>query len=108
MPLLVVLGSAFTAPLFTAGTLTLTGDRPLGLAALVVTTGLGVAALLRWTPIHTALAVFVGMQVLTSMLNAGVWPQGLKFVTVYVLGFACFCLAAEWARSAEGRNRPGT
>ncbi len=107
-PLLLVLGSAFTAPLFTVGALTLTGDRLLGVAALVVATGFGVAARLRWTPIHTALAVFVGVQVLTSLLNAAVWPQGLKFVTVYVLGFACFCLAAEWARSAEGQRRFGT
>ena len=105
---LLILGSAFTAPLFKAGTLTLTGDRLLGLVALVAATGLCLAARLRWTPIHTALAVFVGVQVLTSMLNAGVWPQGLKFVTVYVLGFACFCLAAEWARNPKGQRRLGT
>jgi hypothetical protein len=107
-PLLLILGSAFTAPLFTAGALTLTGDRLLGLAALGVATSLGVASRLRWTPIHTALAVFVGIQVLTSLLNAAVWPQGVKFVTVYVLGLACFCLAAEWSRSAEGQRRFGT
>jgi hypothetical protein len=104
-PLLLILGSALTASLFTVGSVTLTGDRLLGLAALGVATGLGVAGRVRWTPIHSALAVFVGAQVLTTLLNAAAWPQGLKFVTVYALGFACFCLAAEWARGSERRHR---
>jgi O-antigen ligase len=94
----------FTAPLFTVARLTLTGDRLLGLLALGVLIGLSVMRRLRWTPIHSALALFVGVQVLTTLANAEPWPQGLKFVTIYVLGFACFCLAAESARSPEGRH----
>jgi hypothetical protein len=103
-PLLLIFGSAFTAPLFRVGGLMLTGDRLLGLLALGVVTGLRVVHRLRWTPVHSALALFVGVQVLTTLVNAGPWPQGLKFATVYVLGFACFCLAAELARSPEGRH----
>jgi hypothetical protein len=103
-----ILGSALTAPLLTVASLTLTGDRLLGLAALVVAAGLGIAGRLRWTPIHSALLVFVGAQVLTTMLNAAAWPQGPKFVTVYLLGFACFCLAREWAGGAQERRRFAT
>ncbi len=102
--LLLILGSAFTAPLFRVGKLTLTGDRLLGLLAFGVVAGLSAVHRLRWTPVHSALALFVGVQVLTTLVNAGPWPQGLKFVTIYVLGFACFCLAAELARSPEGRH----
>jgi hypothetical protein len=45
-----ILGSALAAPLFTVASLTLTGDRLLGLAALGVAIGLGIAGRLRWTP----------------------------------------------------------
>ena len=103
--MLLILGSAFTAPLVTIFHLTLTGDRLLGLAALAVVAVLGLARRLRWTSVHSALAVFVGVQMVTSALNARVWPQGLKFMAVYVLGLACFCLAAEWARSVDGQRR---
>jgi hypothetical protein len=103
-----ILGSALTAPLLTVANFTLTGDRLLGLAALGGATGLGIVGRLRWTSIHSALLVFVGAQVLTTMLNATAWPQGPKFVTVYLLGFACFCLTHEWANSPQGRLRFAT
>ena len=86
------------------GPLTFTGDRLLGLLALGVLAGLGLARRLRWTPVHSALALFVGAQGLTTLANAGAWPAGLKFVTIYALGFACFGLAAEWARRSPGRQ----
>jgi len=99
-----ILGSIFAAPLFMVGGLTLTGDRLLGLLALAVLIGLGVRRRLRWMPLHSALALFVGVQLLTTLANAGSWPQGLKFVTIYVLGFAAFCCAAESARTPAGRQ----
>jgi O-Antigen ligase len=104
-PVFLIVGSALTAPLVVVFHLTLTGDRLLGLAALAVATALGLARRLRWTPVHSALAVFVGVQVVTSALNARAWPQGLKFMIVYALGLACFCLAAEWARGVDGQRR---
>lgn len=104
-PVLLVLGCAFTTPFVTAFPVTLTGDRLLALAALAVASALGLARRLRWTPVHSALALFVGVQVVTSALNARVWPQGLKFMTVYVMGLACFCLAADWARGVDGQRR---
>jgi hypothetical protein len=106
--LALILGSACTAPLFMVAGLTLTGDRLLGLAALGIATALSVAGRLRWTPIHSALAVFVGAQIVTTILNAAAWPQGLKFVTVYLLGFACFCLADEAAHRRRGQRRLAT
>lgn len=57
-----------------------------------------------WTGVHTALALFAAAQVLTAVVNARSWPQGLKFVTIYVLGFACFALAAECARGLDGQQ----
>lgn len=104
-PLLLILGSAFTAPLVRPHGITLTGDRLLGLLALAAVAALGVRGRLGWTGVHSALAVFVAAQALTTALNAAVWPDGLKFVTVYLLGFACFALAAECARSADGQRR---
>jgi len=59
---------------------------------------------LCWTRVHTALGLFVAAQLFTTALNARTWTQGSKFVTVYLLGFACFALAAEWARGVEGRR----
>jgi O-antigen ligase len=105
VPLLLILGSALTAPLLAVGSLTLTGDRMLGLGAVAVTIGLVLRRRLHWTPIHSALVVFVGVQLVTTALNATAWPRGLRFVTVYGLGFACFCVAAECARSVDGRRR---
>jgi len=46
----------------------------------------------------------VGVQVLTTAINARAWTQGPKFVTVYLLGFACFALAAECAGGRDGRR----
>jgi len=103
-PFVLIVGSAWPAPLLTVFTLTLTGDRLLGLAALTALIVFGLRRW-RWTTAHTALALFVGAQILTSVLSAGAWPQGPKFVTIYVLGFACFALAAEYARGADGQRR---
>jgi len=90
-----VLGSAVSIPLFDLADITFTGDRILGLVAGLF---LGVRVLrtgFRWTPVHSALAAFVATQVLTSALNAGAWPRGLRLVTVYILGYACFALMAD-------------
>jgi hypothetical protein len=99
-----ILGSAFTAPLFTLGRLTFTGDRLLGIVAVGVVAALSLVRRLHWTPVHSALALFVAVQVFTTLGNARQWPHGLKFMTIYVLGFACFCLAAECARREEARR----
>jgi len=104
-PFLLIAGSAWSSPLTTVFTLTLTGDRLLGVAALAALIVVGLRRQAHWTPVHTALAIFVGAQILTTLLNAGTWPQGPKFVAVYVLGFACFALAAECARGADGQRR---
>jgi hypothetical protein len=101
---LLVLGSAWPAPLGRISGLTITGDRILGLAALVALAALAVSGRLHWTRVHTALALFVGAQVLTTAINARTWTQGPKFVTVYLLGFACFALAAACARGLDGRR----
>jgi hypothetical protein len=104
-PVILIAGSAWSSPLLTVFTLTLTGDRLLGLASLGVLIIIGLRREWRWTSVHTALATFVGAQILTTVLSAGTWPQGPKFVTVYVLGFACFALAAECARGTDGQRR---
>lgn len=87
--------SACTAPLLTVRGLTLTGDRLLGIGAIAVVGGLAVRRAMHWTAIHTAVAVFAGIQVATSIAAAAAWPLGPRFSLVYVLGFACFALAAE-------------
>ena len=102
--ILLAVGSGWPAPLGTAAGITLTGDRLLGLAALVLLVLRVLRRRIRWTPIHSALGVFVGTQVVTTALNAHAWPQGLKFVTVYLLGFACFAVAAEWTRSMQAQR----
>lgn len=107
-PWVLVAGSAFTAPFATALSLTLTGDRLLALAALAVACALALTHRLHWTSVHSALAVFVGVEIVTSVLSLRAWPQGIKFMTVYVLGFGCFCLAAEWARRTDGQHRVAT
>ena len=104
-PFVLVAGSAWPSQLFTLFGVTLTGDRLLGLAAVATLIVVARRSGLRWTAVHTALAVFVAVQVVTTALNAGTWRAGPKFVTVYVLGFACFALAAEWTRDADGRRR---
>jgi hypothetical protein len=58
---------------------------------------------LRWIAVHSALAGFVAIQILTSALNVQAWPAGLRFVSVYVLGFACFALATECSANPQGR-----
>ena len=83
----------------------MTGDRLLGLAAAVAVAVIAVRGGLSWTPVHSALAVFAAVQMLTSMLAAPTWPQGPKFACVYVLGFACFALAAAWARGGDGARQ---
>jgi hypothetical protein len=100
-----VLGSACSAPLGTVSTLTVTGDRLLGLAASAVLAVLAIRRQVRWTVVHAALGMFVLAQLVTTALNARTWPQGPKFVTVYILGFACFSLSAECARGASGQRR---
>jgi hypothetical protein len=94
--LALVLGSAWTAPLVEIFGLTLTGDRLLGLVAVVIAAGLGVAGRLTWTPVHSALVAFVAAQGLATLANASDWPRGLRFFPIYLLGFACFALSAAW------------
>ena len=99
-----VLGSAVSMPLFHLAGLTFTGDRILGLIAVLA---VGLRALttgIRWTRIHVALVTFVAVQVLTTLLNAGEWPRGMLLVTVYLLGFACFILTADVASGAAVRR----
>ncbi len=99
-----VLGSAVSIPLFDLANITFTGDRILGLLAALF---LGVRVLrtgFRWTAVHWALAAFVAVQVLTSVLNMGTWPRGIVLVTVYLLGFACFALMADVASDAAVRR----
>lgn len=107
-PAVLVAGSAWPAPIATVAGVTLTGDRLLGLGALAVVLGLARGRNLRWTPVHTALGLFVVVQIATSALSARTWPAGLKFVTIYALGFACFALAAECAWGPDGQRRMAT
>lgn len=104
-PFVLIAGSAWPSPITTVFGLTVSGDRLLGLAALAVVIVVGLRRAWHWTSVHTALGIFVGAQILTTLLSAGTWPQGPKFVTIYVLGFACFALAAECARGADGQQR---
>lgn len=87
--------SACTAPLLTVHGLTLTGDRLLGIGAIVAVAALALRRDVHWTAIHTAVAVFASIQVATSLAAVAVWPLGPRFSLVYVFGFACFALAAE-------------
>lgn len=93
--------SACTAPLVAVGHLTLTGDRLLGAAAVIAVAAMAVARSLHWTAIHTAVSVFAGVQMLTSLAAAPAWPAGPRFATIYVFGFASFALAAELAARAR-------
>ncbi len=103
--LAIILLSACTAPLFRIGGVTFTGDRLLGLAAVMAVAAIALRGGLRWTPVHAALALFAGIQMLTSILAMSAWPQGPKFATVYVLGFACFALTAACAGGAAGARQ---
>jgi O-antigen ligase len=85
-----------------------TGDRVLGLVLLGPLAWLAVTRRLHWTRVHSALALFVGGQVVTTLANVGPWPQGPKFVTIYLLGFAGFAVAAEWCRGRGQQERLAT
>ncbi len=102
--IVLIAGSAVSAPLGRPFGITVTGDRLLGCAAILLTAALIAGGRVRWTAVHTALALFVAVQGVTSVARAASWPQGLKFVTIYVLGFGCFAVAAELARGAFGRH----
>src|SRR5262245_35585876 len=99
--------SACTAPLFDLASVTFTGDRLLGLAAVVITALVAWRGQLRWTPIHSALAVFTAIQIVTSIVASADWPAGPKFSSVYLLGFACFALVAAWGSSPGSGWRAG-
>jgi O-antigen ligase len=99
---LLISASAYSAPLLVAGSLTFTGDRLLGLAAVAAAALVAVRGGLRWTPVHSALAAFTVIQVLTALLAASSWSQGPKFSSIYILGFACFALTCEWSAGREG------
>lgn len=103
--LAIILLSACTAPLFRIGGVTFTGDRLLGLAAVMAVAAIALRGGLRWTPVHAALALFAGIQMLTSILAVSAWPQGPKFASVYILGFACFALTAACAGGAGGARQ---
>lgn len=104
-PAILIVGSAWPSPILTVFTLTLTGDRLLGLAAIPLLIVVGLRGEWRWTSVHTALLVFVAAQILTTLLSAAAWSQGPKFVVIYLMGFACFALASEWSRGADGQRR---
>jgi hypothetical protein len=100
-----IVGGACSAPLLTAGGVTVSGDRLLGLGAVVTVTVLALRGRLHWTAVHSALAVFTGIQLLASVLSAGSFPGGPKFSLMYVLGFGCFALMAECGRERDGVQR---
>ena len=102
--LLLIFGATWTVPQARLYGVAFTGDRLLGLAAVGTLVVLALGRRLHWTGVHVALAVFVATQVFTSILNMKERPQGLKFSAVYVLGFACFALAAECSRRQADRR----
>jgi O-antigen ligase len=103
--LAIILLSACTAPFFSIGGVTFTGDRLLGLAAVMAVATIALRGGLRWTPVHSALALFAGIQMLTSILAVSAHPQGPKFAAVYIFGFACFALTAACAGAADGARQ---
>ncbi|HXJ81941.1 MAG TPA: O-antigen ligase family protein [Candidatus Methylomirabilis sp.] len=96
--------SMFTDPFARVATVALTGDRVLGLAALVALPILLARRRHAWTAIHTALGIFVVVQILTSLANVGTWPSGLRFVSIYPMGFACFALTVQCAGAPDVRR----
>src|SRR5262252_1055134 len=100
-----VLLSAWTEPLVPVLGLTVSGDRLAGLAAVVAAAAIGARGGLHWTSIHSALAGFAAIQVLAAAAAAARWPAGLKFASIYVLGFACFCVAAECTGTPRDARR---
>jgi O-antigen ligase len=99
-----IFGATWTLPQARFYGVTFTGDRLLGLVAVGALVVLALSRRLRWTGVHVALAVFLATQVFTSILNMKERPQGLKFSAIYVLGFACFALAAECSRRQADRR----
>jgi O-antigen ligase len=101
---ILVLGSAVSMSLGRIWGISLTGDRLVGLGAVVLLVVAVVGGHVGWTRVHVALGLFVAVQVLTTALNARQWPRGLLLVTVYVLGFACFALTVRVASRAAIRR----
>ena len=50
-------------------------------------------------PIALGIGVFVAVHLATSVVNAGRWPAGLRFMTVYVFGLAAFLAMLQGIRS---------
>jgi hypothetical protein len=99
-----IFGATWTLPQARSYGVTFTGDRLLGLVAVGALIVLALRHRLRWTGVHVALGVFLATQVFTSILNMKERPQGLKFSAIYLLGFACFALAAECSRRQADRR----
>ena len=99
-----IFGATWTLPQAGFYGVTFTGDRLLGLVAVGALVVLAIRRRLRWTGVHAALGVFLATQVFTSILNVKERPQGLKFSAIYLLGFACFVLAAECSRRQADRR----
>ena len=102
--LVLVTVSAITITVATVNGITVTGDRLLGLGAVGAALLLARSARLRWTPIHAMLAIFLTIQLVCSLLNARLWPQGMRLATIYVLGFACFVLTDAWVMARESQR----
>src|SRR5215471_5449516 len=103
LAVVLVVGGTVSVPLFDLAHLTFTGDRIVGVVAVLSLIVHALRTGFRWTPVHIALAVFVAVQIFTTLLNVSVWPRGIVLVTVYVLGFACFALTADIASAAPVR-----
>jgi len=99
-----IFGATWTLPQARFYGVTFTGDRLLGLVAVGALVVLALSRRLRWTGVHVALGVFLATQLFTSILNMKERPQGLKFSAIYLLGFACFALAAECSRRQADRR----
>ena len=99
-----IFGATWTLPQARFYGVTFTGDRLLGLVAVGALVVLALSRRLRWTGVHVALGGFLATQVFTSILNMKERPQGLKFSAIYLLGFACFALAAECTRRQADRR----
>src|SRR5262245_10848994 len=98
--LLLVVGSAFSRRVVRVEGLALSGDRLLGLAAVLLAAVLLARGRLRFSPTHWALTLFVAVQILTTLASAHLWPRGMRLVIIYVMGLACFMLTAHFAASS--------